>query len=339
MSRDMRKRRNVIEVEFWSDTFVRRALKIDQAFFYCMLITRWPEQITGIIEVSAAELYAGFRPEEFPLDRLLATLALLEGEGKIIYEASTLWIVNYFKRHGEIDGRPDWFVPVIARTLSECHSRAIYDGFIEKYASHPLFPLSVPPYRYGPEGQPPTWFLVGGPEKKKRPPIKQEPAIVERVVPEIRAEVARVWEAYTETMDSTLSLTDKRRAKILARLSDKIIDRSTKVRRSVTPDDLIAVIRACRASAFHMGGNEGGKRYNLPEEHLFRSQEQMEKWLQEASTNHRPAPPAPSRSEPKPEEDDRPPMTDEERADVEREAAAARAKTRELLSGVMREAP
>lgn len=96
-------------------------------------------------------------------------------------------------------------------------------------------------------------------------------------------DVERVWAAYTEIMDSTLSLTAGRRNKILTRLRDKIIDRGTKKPRAVTPDDLIAAIRACRASAFHMGDNAHRTRYNSLEDNILKNQEQMEKWLEKAA--------------------------------------------------------
>lgn len=336
-----KRRTNVFLLEFWEDPFILRALKAPQALFYAMLFTRWPEHSSGIIGVSIETMHAQFRPREFSIKDIEDTLAVLEAAGKVVYDADVLWIVNYLKRHSGDDGvggRPDWLAPSVARDLADCHSRTIYEAFLHKYQYHPLVPAVPPPYRYG-DGGPPTWFVLGGPEKKepKRPPVTPEPAVVERIVPEVRAEVDRVWEAYVTTMDSTLSLTEKRRMKILSRLSDKIIDRTTKQRRAVTADDLIAVIKACRASAFHMGANEGGKRYNLPEEHLFRSQEQVEKWLQEVATNHRPAA-APAPTSPPPQEE-RPPMTDEERTTVEREAAEARAKTRALLAGVTEAMP
>ena len=291
MSRQRAEREsNVLYLEFWHDRLVQTSLAIDQAFFYLMLITRWPRSITGIVEVSVADLCYQFRPEEFPMERVLATLATLEETGRIIYDTGTLWTVNYFRWHTRrAPGKPALYGATIARQLGTCHSRAIYDGWIKKYDGHPLMPSPLPPYRYR-DAEPPPWFSMGGPAPRKRPPlIPAAPAPPAQMVPEVRADVQRVWDVYVEIMDSTMSLTATRRTKILARLSDKITDPTTKQVRRVTPDDLIAAIRACRASAFHMGDNDRRTRYTSLEDNILKSQEQLEKWLEKAALNGRPS--------------------------------------------------
>jgi hypothetical protein len=284
------RRRNLVYLDFWSDPFITLALTCQQAFFYLRLITAWPEAQAGIVTVSREALYALFRPREFSLGDVNQAMEVLEEAGKIIYDAETLWLVNYLKWHGgQEGGRPEWLQASIVQALQECHSKSIYDGFLYKYGQHPLLTRAmIPPYRHASEGTP-SWFIPGTPPPR-RAPITPEGLVPSDHLPEVVAEIERVWEAYVEIMNSTMTLTAGRREKIVARLADKIIDPATKKMRSATSDDLITAIRACRASPWNMGENEERQVKNHPETYIFKSQEQLEGWLQKATQSPAPTP-------------------------------------------------
>lgn len=90
----------------------------------------------------------------------------------------------------------------------------------------------------------------------------------------------RVWDYYTQKLGKNprlMTFTDLRRDKGMARLRECL----EKTRGDVTKAGNLMrlAIDALAASKFHMGENERHTRYDSWEHHLFKSKEQLERWL------------------------------------------------------------
>lgn len=96
--------------------------------------------------------------------------------------------------------------------------------------------------------------------------------------------LAEIWKYYIDRIGKnpkTYSLTDKRRCMGKARLDDLLhrIESEPKLEKAVSLMKLC--VDRLAASSFHNGKNEQGKKY-LDWEILFRSIDQMEKWLDDS---------------------------------------------------------
>jgi hypothetical protein len=93
--------------------------------------------------------------------------------------------------------------------------------------------------------------------------------------------IRRVWNYYLQKLGKNpkiLSLTTLRRNKGVARLSECL--QKTGGDMAKAEGLLCVAVDSLAASAFHVGENDQKKRYDSWEKHLFKSQEQLEQWLE-----------------------------------------------------------
>jgi hypothetical protein len=93
--------------------------------------------------------------------------------------------------------------------------------------------------------------------------------------------IRRVWDYYLQKLGKNskiLSFTALRKNKGVSRLRECLLKTGGDMGRA---EGLMRVaVDALAASAFHVGENEQKKRYDSWEKHLFKSQEQLEQWLE-----------------------------------------------------------
>lgn len=93
--------------------------------------------------------------------------------------------------------------------------------------------------------------------------------------------VRRVWNYYIETLGKSpklLTFTTARRKQGLARFDELLV----KVRGDMAKAEIVMklAVDALSKSPFHCGKNDHNRRFDSWEKNLFRSQEQMEEWLE-----------------------------------------------------------
>jgi hypothetical protein len=101
--------------------------------------------------------------------------------------------------------------------------------------------------------------------------------------PDSEAAICRVWDYYIEKLGKNpkiYTFTPARKQKGLARLRECLRKTAGDVGKA---EGLMRLaVDALAASPFHRGENDGNKRYQSWEDHLFKNAEQLEKWIERA---------------------------------------------------------
>ncbi len=98
-----------------------------------------------------------------------------------------------------------------------------------------------------------------------------------------KATILRLWNYYLEKLDKNpklLTLTPLRESKAKKRLAECL--RKTGGDLGNAEELMCICIDTLGASSFHRGKNDRKRKYDSWEDNLFKSQEQMEKWLERA---------------------------------------------------------
>lgn len=243
-----------------------RELSVAEGYFFEFLWQLPQLSCAGIGQLSldmlAAESYGKFTAED-----CRTLLAALQARSRVIYDDEWLWVVNYFKYK---PGGSMFVLLNAKKSLVECESRLIFDGWQKKYAAMESVKKIMGKMVFAwdsPQTSEHAEYVLGG--------IEGEPEEMHLFA----AEVEAVWKHYTKKMKTEGILTARRREKILERLREDIIEDG--VPRTVGVQDLMRAISNCTKSHWHMGRDpkSQGHKYNSLEDNILVNQEKFLYWL------------------------------------------------------------
>lgn len=268
--------RRLLTSELWNDEkfeargTLERAPFEERSFFVYLFSNERSQGMSGIYRVRVGQLVADL--EALLSERQIrAYLDSLQQRRLIVYDEPWLWIVSLFKR----SPRSPSVLIGVADDLERCGSLRIFEAWHQKYPH-----AQVRATKFRGQVEEIEGVLDQAGQVQPAPDLEPEDPRAKLYEDKVQA----VWQHYLGTMSTegrtpTYTLTTKRRKKIIDRLGDKIVDPETGQIRAVLVEDLMLAIERCAKSPFHMGQNDGNKKYNLLEEHILKDAQKLQWWL------------------------------------------------------------